>query len=361
MENIDWIYNLKDEVSGFLNHQKSEVRDGYYKYSYSGDIYNEEDHWNVGSSVFALRCYYSLGFEKNMEIKNIANYIKSFKKNDLIYDDFLYQKTFVKNFLSSLKHRNFNNLFNKKYKRAETRQAYASLMLYDELPQDIMLQIPLNKEEIENYLSSFNWAKPWDAGSHFSHLLFFLKLAFNINQIDENTYKENTEYAVDWLNRIQNDVTGGWYRKNPDTRYIINGIMKVITGFIAIDKYEIAYPEKIIDLCLESANDKHACDNFNIILVLYYVNKVTGSSYRKNEINNFAMQRLEKYKAHYKKEQGGFSFHPYHSNHRYYGAKIAKGLNEADIHGTFLFLYGISLIAELLDINNELDFKVYTT
>jgi hypothetical protein len=363
MKEIDWLYTLKDEVLSFLEHQKSKKVKGYYKYSYSGDLYNDSIHWNIGSSVFALKIFYTLGIEKNQEIEDTTNYIKSFyhQKDSLIYDDFIFKKAFVRNFLSSIRNKNFANLFNEQYKRAETRQSYSALMLYDEVPQNIKLQIPKNEKEIENYLSRLNWHEPWGAGSHFSHLMFFYRLALKSGNITQNEFDKLVEHAIKWIDKLRNSKDGGWYKGKQDIRFVVNGAMKIITGLIAVEKTHFDYAKELVDTCLNATNDEHACDNFNIILVLNYASKLLDREYRQSEIEKFALNRLAKYKAHYKKEQGGFSFYPFNANQRYYGAKITKGLNEADIHGTVLFLWGIVIIIQILGIKEEIGFREFMT
>ncbi len=360
-QELDWLYDLKNEVQTFLSHQKSSVKKGYYHYSYSGNIFDENINWNVGSSVFALKLYYLLGIEKNQDVLDTINYIKSFQNKDKIYDHFIFQKGFMRNLLGSLKNKNFSNLLNHQYKSAETRQSLSALMLYGELPDNLKLDIPTSKEEIEKHLNDLNWNEPWGAGSHFSHLMFFYRVAKEMGQISLKEYDTYTNIAIEWINNICHTDTGGWYKGDQTNRYVVNGAMKILTGLIAVDKVFIPNPEALIDTCLEATNDLDACDNFNIILVLNYASKQLQRNYRQKEIEIFALNRLQKYKAHYKKEQGGFSFFLNGSNTRYYGAKITKGHNEADIHGTVLFMWGISIIVQILGLENEFDFREFLT
>lgn len=362
MNELNWLYSLKSEVLNFMEHQKSKKISGYYHYSYSGDLFDENAHCNIGSSVYALKIYYTLGVDKNQDIVDTAKYIKSFYHNDgQIYDDFIYKKSLVRNFFSSLKNRNISNLLNNQYKRAESRQAYSSLMLYDELPKSIKLDIPITENSIDRYLSTLNWREPWGAGSHFSHLMFFYKLALKCKLIDPIQFEKIVGYSIEWVNKLQNEKDGGWYKGHQKDRFIVNGAMKIITGLIAVDKVDFNYAEQLVDTCLRSTNDEHACDNFNVILVLNYASKLLNRNYRQKEIEEFALNRLVKYKTHYKKEQGGFSFFPFASNSIYYGAKITKGINEADIHGTVLFLWGIAIVSQILGIEKELQFKEFMT
>ena len=45
-----------------------------------------------------------------------------------------------------------------------------------------------------------------------------------------------------------------------------------------------------------------------------------------------------------------FSFWKGRANARYYDAQITRGLNGADIHGTVLFVWGLSMMAKLAPI-----------
>lgn len=362
MSELNWLYSLKSEVLDFMEHQKSKKTKGYYKYSCCGDLYDESKDWNIGSSVYALKIYYTLDVEKNQDIIDTANYIRSFYHNDgQIYDDFIHKKSFIRNIASSLKHKRWANILNQQYKRAETRQAYSSLILYNELPKDIVLDIPKSENDIDKFLSSLNWEEPWGAGSHFSHLMFFYKLGHHAKLIDSIQYDKYVNHSLEWINKLRHSKDGGWYKGTQEDRLIINGAMKIITGLIAVDKVNFDYAQQLVDTCLRSTNDEHACDNFNIILVLNYASKLLDRNYRQKEIEEFAINRLVKYKAHYKKEQGGFSFFPFASNSIYYGAKITKGINEADIHGTVLFLWGIAIVSQILGIEKDIGFKEFMT
>jgi hypothetical protein len=144
--------------------------------------------------------------------------------------------------------------------------------------------------------------------------------------------------------------------KETDLKEKINRVMKIITGLDVAGKVNFKYLEKLIDLYLSVKSDRHACDNFNIVYVLKYANKLADFNYRYNEIKEFALKRLDIYRQYYYPEIGGFSFLPNKANIYYYGAKITKGLNEPDIHGTVMFLWGVSIIVQILKIN-ELKLK----
>jgi hypothetical protein len=362
MNGIEPLYHLKENTIQFVSCMKSSTVDGYYRYSYSGDLYDEKTHWNPASSVFAIKIYYTLGVEDNCDIDTAANYIKTFQhKNGWIYDSLVFRKSVLRNTLASLRQRNFSNLLNTNYKRAETRQCYSALMLYDKLPESTRLPVPRNEQQVRDYLASLAWNYPWDAASHFSHLMFFLTLALKTGEMKSQTFKHLATLAVEWTNRLQHPQDGCWYTDAPSLRQKINGAMKVITGLLAVDMVDFDYPEKLVDLCLGSENDHDACDNFNIIFVLNYAAKLLDKNYRQSEIEEFALQRLNTYWKYYHNDKNGFSFHPHRANDIYYGARITSALNEPDIHGTALFLWGISIIVQLLGIEKEFGFREFKT
>ena len=65
MNEIKKLQYLKRNILQFMNVMKSRKNPGYYRYSYGGDLFDDRVHWNVGSSVFALKIYYTLGIENN--------------------------------------------------------------------------------------------------------------------------------------------------------------------------------------------------------------------------------------------------------------------------------------------------------
>lgn len=363
METYDWIFDLKKRAPLFLEQLKGKTAPGFFHYSLSSDLYNENIKWGLGNTVFAIKIYAALGLLKNLpaeQKETMASFIKSFQKKDgAICDPLIRRLAWKKNLLLTLKNKNLRNIFGKETMRAETRQAISSLKLLDPRAKNWDAGVPQNKvgnsdkgrKKIIKYLSKLNWQKPWHAGSHFSHLLFFLQNSDLANK------DELTDTAIKWINKQQNFQDGSWHQGRPSLQQKINGAMKIITGLKVAEKMDFKYPKKLIDLCLSAKNDEHACDNFNIIYVLHYANKVAGNNYRVNEIKKFAEDRLETYKKYYFPAIGGFSFLPNQANIYYYGAKITRGLNEPDIHGTCIFLQGIALAAQILEAAPVLKFK----
>ncbi|WP_287584493.1 hypothetical protein [Candidatus Borrarchaeum sp.] len=356
---LDILNELKEKLLFFLNKMKG--KNGFYKYSLSGDLYDENVHWGLGNSVFALKIYYMIDALKQIDIDAIYDFIVSFQKsNGYFYDDYLHRRTLSwGRIFRSLKKLRLRNLLRGNEKRAETRQSFSTLFMINKKPPIPFRNFPKSKKSIDKYLSSLNWNMPWNAGSHFSHLVFFL---FNMKKFYPNLFDYDvdklTNHVLEWLNRRLQRNDGSWYIGNTTLSQKINGAMKIITGLNIMGE-PINNPEKLIDLALNAINNRQACDNFNIVYVLYNCAKTLNFSYRQHEIEEFFKERLEIYRQYYYEDIGGFSFYPNRSDSSYYGVKITKGFNEPDIHGTVMFTWGIGFILEALGINKEIGLKSF--
>ncbi|MHA1309846.1 MAG: hypothetical protein ACTSQO_02860 [Candidatus Helarchaeota archaeon] len=354
-----WIKEIKRKTPIFLKNMQGNQRQGFFKYSLSGDIFREHIKWGLGNAVFALKIYYTINYNPK-NLNKIAEFIISFqKKNGEFYDPIVKYLSFPLRVFYSLRYNDFNNLNNQQTIRAETRQAFSALNLFRFKPKYQYLQFPKTEESIKNYLKSLNWNKPWGAASHFSHLLFFLSHSNIINKL------KLIDFAVNLVNKLQHD-DGCWYSGNPPLDQKINGSMKIITGLkvaTSIADYnngEIYFDKamNLIDTVLKATNDIHACDNFNITFVLKYANEIT-KNYRYNEIEKFFKNRLNIYMKYYYPKYGAFSFYPQRAKKSYYDALISKGKREPDIHGTSLFLWGLSIIGDFWNLNETLKINEY--
>ncbi|MDD5528242.1 MAG: hypothetical protein PHO56_04735 [Patescibacteria group bacterium] len=361
MENsaeLKWIFKLRDELPGFLGRLNGKNRDGFYHYSLSGDFFGENIKWGLGNAVFFLKIIYTLNSENAYQAETAAaiKFVKSFqRKNGLIYDPLINWLATPGRIISAVKNQDWEDIIGAETKRAETRQAFSALELFGAKPDHFFENIPKDRGEVGEYLSRLDWTVPWGAGSHFSHLLFFLKRSDLANKEDLITF------AIDWVNALQHPENGFWYQNDPEIGQKINGAMKIISGLIAVGRVDFKFAEKIIDNCLAAKNDRHACDNFNIVYVLKYCRQVSGGNYREEEIRDFMLKRLGIYREYYHEAEGGFSFNKTRPKKSYYGALINRGKPEPDIHGTVLYLWGISVIAQVLGIDKQLGFKEFVT
>ena len=356
MKNIDWIEDLEQKVKYFLE-KISEDNYEYVKYSLSGDIYDKKFKWGLGQNVFLIKILFMLDLLKEVSGKQRYNLVKNLKKfeddNGYISDPLII-KLANKNRYSIFDNR-LNRFKTEKIRRAETRQSFSAFNCLNEKPQKPFLHIPYTKDEIDKFLSEMDWKFPWDSGSHFSHLLFFLELNRRMFGYREEEVCNLIKFANEWIDNIQSKKDGFWFKGETTVKEKINGAMKIITGKAAAGIFKIYHHEKIIDNCLDAENVNEACSNFNIVYCLYYCSRI--SDYKKKEIKKFCYDRLDIYRKFYFEDIGGFSFNLNKANDTYYGARITKGLNEPDIHGTVMFVWGITLILRILEIP-DLSFKI---
>ena len=150
---------------------------------------------------------------------------------------------------------------------------------------------------------------------------------------------------------VYRQESGAWFQGggSPSTAEQVSGAMKITNAYMAAEKDSIGKEEQLIDLCLGLTINPDACNNFNLVLVLYFASKRT--SYRRSDIYRFCLDTISYYKRHYWSDSKGFSFFVGRSIHRYYGARLTKGLPEPDIHGTHLYLWGIVLISKMLELS----------
>ena len=347
MESIDWLTDVYERAPLFLQRMRGSSVPGFFRYSLTGDLFKESSDWGLGNTVFSVKALHVLGTLQKMssfERDELREGIVRFERPDgTCSDPLIAKKAFWREKLAGLKHRQFQNLFHQETVRAETRQARSALLLLGETSVPEPKNLPRTPEAVLPYLQRLDWSKPWHAGSHFSHLLFFLKHAKGSNA-------DLIQTALAFLASLR-QRDGGWYQGSPSLQQRINGAMKVLTGLQAADQLTIDSPTQLVDLALTAGADKQACDNFNVLYVLAKASAQTGHTYRMSDIRSFALDRLSIFRSYYWPEHGGFSFFSGRANHRYYHARITRGLPEPDIHGTVLFLWGLSLLPPILDID----------
>lgn len=349
---IDWLRDIKEKIYSFIQEMNEKKDFSYFKYSYSGDLYGTNVKWGLGQLVFAAKILYMIDKIKDLNPiyrANLINGINSFQTKDRYYTDRLIFKPNKRRILSDLLKGRKISYFSEQIKRAETRQSFAALLALNSKPNYPFLGIPYTKKGIERYLSKLDWTQPWAAASHFSHLLFFLHYNRILFWIHSNDADELINYAIEWISRLQSPIDGCWYSGEVPDSQKVNGAMKVLTGLSALEKLSFSYPKRIIDTSLKIGEATDACNDFNVVYVLCCCSQATD--YRKDDIQKFCLKRLKQYSRYYYSKKGGFSFHLGKANDFYYGARITKGLNEPDIHGTVMFLWGITLISRILKLD----------
>lgn len=336
---IQWIKEVKNNAFVFLENMAVSKKKGFYKYSYSGDLIPYMFHWGLANTVFALKIMHIIGYQEKHKIKNAIEYVRTFKKNDTYSDWYINVFSFPVQIYAYLRYKKPVSCLD--IMRAQTRQSYATLIEYKKIKHiesNFLISDFNTRQKAVTFIDALDWNKPWHAGSHVSHVLFFIK----------NSTLPNKQEIIDdvlfFLRKIYHEKDGCWYTGNPSIEEKINGAMKIVTGLTAVDGLkEMIYAESLYHFILKQEYGDDACDLFNAIYVLRHVWEVAGYSMN-DELDSFLRERIRKYKEYYYPKKGGFSFKKNKSNTFFYNAPVSRGKQEPDIHGTVMFLWGLSVI-----------------
>ncbi len=361
--NEHWLENLKTNLPIFLSKLKKD------EYSYLPVLKGNTPagtKLDLGLSCYALKIYIITNawqfLDKNIQ-DNWISYIKSFQvksnyfpKNSFIDNNYLecFSRTSFSKKIKEITKIILNKFTKKKYVmmtdklddfiKAETKQAISTLKEVNQINDLTYDEFPKTKDDINSYLNSLDWTKPWNAGAQFSAVCVFISTQIK----SEKKIKELSLVLEDFILSIVDKETGVFYKgKKPKDHEIINGAMKVITGLDWIN-VDIPYPEKLLDTFLKIKPLDDGCDLVDIVYVIYMCSRSTD--YKNSEIKNYFENILIKIENHYFPNIGGFSYFINKSQTHYYGVNITKGLNEPDIHGTLLLVWAISIISQVIDL-----------
>ena len=222
---------------------------------------------------------------------------------------------------------------------AECRQAMAGLINlgYKIEPFDISkyYQKPLY------FMNNRDWNTPYATGAQLSHYLFFCGLQNNKSEINKVLLKLRQYQRVD-----------GWYNYRPrDSSQIINGIMKIMTGFdvIGLD-IPVFFKRNILNYLFKVESQTGGC---NIYDYVYVLTKCMEIEYKMDICKSKLMELYQRILKH-QQEDGGFSFDIAHSKQGYYGNRITNGTKQGDIHGTTVFCMALIRIDKYLNLGLNL-------
>lgn len=353
------INNIHKNTESFLNSLKKSDSEFLYYPSKNG-LTKYGKNLSLGFSCFALKIYYMLGLwdslsskEQDGWIKTILGYqspeeqylggsfvdsylVKSYNEKNLKKD----LKDSLKKFINYLPNYNFESNTQKLNKavNAETKQAISTLY---EVGFKVDFDFKLNGNvSVEEFLNSFDWSKPWNAGAQFSSIC-----VFSTTQ-ELGLKKELSLFIEEKLDKN----TGSYFSTIPnEKREIINGAMKVISGLDWLN-LEIHYPHKLIDFCLDNKPVLEGCDIVDYIYVLYKCSLY--SDHRNNQILDVFGSLINDIEKLYVSDDKAFSYFQSKSQTHYYGPTITDGRNQADLHGTTLIIWALAMLGDKLKIDN---------
>ena len=330
---------------------------GHFKHSYSGDILEPSVKWGLIQTILAIKILTILNdedYKAKFNSKILANSILKFeKKNGLILDPLINSKGYFLRLKNSVRTFHFSSLFYNKEAVAMTRSSYNALMLINRKPTNHYRVIPYSEESIHKYINRLNWAQPWQAGSHFSHLLFFLNIEKKSYGMGIDEYRSFIDISINSLNKYFNNNDVVWLlANNNDYTMSVNGIMKICMALNITNKLDyFSNPDRIIDMCLREKTEGSACDFFNVLYTLHSMQKLTD--YKHKEIKKYCINLIETIKKFYWVNEKGFSFLQGKAESYYYGYRFTQGKPEPDLHGTAMYLWALSLINDIckFDLN----------
>lgn len=358
---LNWIRKVREGILFFLSSIEVKNIRGAYRYSYNADILPvAKGRHGLANTVFAIKIMQTIGAQRVLEEQedNLSSFLLSFfnQRNFEIIDPSIRLLSLPKRFLSQFGE---NNLNYNKIKLAETRQSYAALLALNKVPINEYMLEYFSDEAVTRFFHSLNWKNPWGAGSYLSHLAFVMRLHNRSGKLSDKEFNKLSVLILNLLDTIQNE-DGSWGINigNLSINRKINGIMKVLLTLDILMPLQIKHIEDILTLVEKSLRTScGACDNMNIIFVANRCARYLRIDKIREKLENICFQQLLNFKKHYYEKLKGFSFYVNRCNSLYFGAPIAFPKNVPDIHGTLLYLWGISLITEILGLKDEYGFK----
>jgi hypothetical protein len=313
-----WLPGVTDAVWQWLMSLRVPGRPGWIRVSRRGGCLEPGERAGLGISCLALKTCWMLGLTPRLplhELRGWIAHIQSFQRSRGRFAGFFEDRPVLR-----VADRNLGWFRrNVAVRRAETRQACATLLSVGGAPCYPVSRLPRTPDEVREYLAALDWSRPWEAGSHAGHLLFFYGLNAGLfPQASPDPSLLETGFGE--LDRLQDPETGSWHRHRPSAEQIINGAMKVLTGYAYLGE-PFRYAERLIDTCLAAANDGHGCNHADAVYVLHRCAQATD--YRRGDIEGFFADRLGMV-LRFRREDGAFSFFPDGAQTTYYGVPISR-------------------------------------
>lgn len=352
-----FISEIRNKIPYLINNLYQE-ESNYIKFTLEGDKINCKNNKSLIQTILFIKIITIINqkeLSNQLDKNRIIERILSLKngKNE-IAEPSIRRIAYLNKIKHAIVNKTFKGIFNNNEVIAMTRSSYNTLTLLGHKPSEVFRPIDFSSQNIRNYIEKLHWINPWSAGSHFNHLIFFLKLNHLSGIISNDNFNKYINLSLNCLDKYFDNESSSWRNhKNLNQNIAINGTMKICMALSLIDKLTyFKKPENIIENSLQLETGYHACDYFNNLYVMYSLNKI--SCYKKRDMQEKVCKIFQIIKKFYIKKQGGFSFYKHRSQTHYYGLNITRGNNEADLHGTAMHLWGIALIAEILGIKSRL-------
>ncbi len=351
---VELIETLKERTPRFVAQMRDPTQPGQYRFSWSGDIVPKGTHWGLGQATFAARVLYILDRIDDSVAAEIATFILSFEtQSGAIFDPLVARRSRLKRLVKGFIYLDEELLFNRQNKRAELRQALAALINLGAKPRRFTEKVPVTANDVTRFVDRLNWNKPWGAGSHVNHQLFFLR---HFVTLDIHARKAAADKYFEAIKRYE--THSGYHKPGaaPKANDLVGGLMKLYMAAAIFNRTHELIKKSHVDLCLDRMKATDACEHFNTIYVLSHCHQ--HLDYRRDEIIAFALHLASQWEKHFYPKIGGFSFNRNKSGSIYYGAVLTKGLDEPDLHGTAMFVWGLLIVSQIAGLDRKLGLRV---
>lgn len=226
----------------------------------------------------------------------------------------------------------------------------------------------IQKETMKKYMTeNFPWKySPWGAGGMVDSVSTMLRL--NI-EMGFSEYQQTLDAMFEWLDSHQDPITGFWGDLSVQgINGLINGGYHIMRGTYLWHNKDFKYSEKMIDTILKDLkenpifdeNNGHGCQDLDHFFLLEKIHSILPE-YRKKEINELSMKRLNTILRIMLKKDGGFSFEANNAVkfHNYYD--VSPGYSESDMQGTVFYLQTLQSINRILKMMQKNIFNDSTT
>ena len=351
-------YRISKDIEVWLDQMAEGLEPGRFLFCKHGGLIPSFGQQGQMTTCFAMKIAWQCGIWNKWTIQRqqaSIYFIESFQSSDGAYIDPWLKKSCKLDWKdlaraligrTPIKEAIYNHRYNDKANvRAETRQSAATLWMVNKLPKyELPLEIK-DPNSFYNYIKKLNWRDPWHSGSHISHQLMMLSLN---NKISGGLYyyDDMVKEVKAFLNSIYDKQLGTWHKgSNIDDQIKLNGAMKIYSGLQWLDGFEFAN-KPLIDFALSIPIQLDGCGFTNSLFAIRLARKGI-ENYRRDEIIERAIKCLN-YSMEHKHKGSGYSFMLNEAQKFYYTRYASLGGNQADMHGTGMFVLGISIALELM-------------
>jgi hypothetical protein len=241
--------------------------------------------------------------------------------------------------------------------RAETRQMLPLLIAIGAKPK---YAVPLEHEtpdQLSAYIHSQDWSNPWSAGSQWSHQAFMVAAS---KQAGKDVAALEAA-LLDCLRVYHHAENGAWYAPDapaPPVNIQINGAMKICSGLAWFTSPPVMDFTSLARFCLHTARTDDSCSLMNQLFVLESLTRTNKNLVPAGPLEEVALRLLRESLRYYHFREGAFSFYPGRAQHSYYGVAASASGDCADLHGTAMQIWAVSLALKLLNLDEKCGWRL---